>query len=244
MKDKSERINFNNITDSDIEKWNREIHYFNQLHITDDELESADPAMKYKIEEISNYLLINALRMEQQVTNDLYNLLENGAYFVELEHRFKSKKRLMNKIYTRVINKGYDPIKVGNEIGDTLRYTIIFDYNTYIEQVNAYLKELEEMGYKIIKFKNRWSEVYYKGINVHIEDYYKRKFEIQFHTKENHDIKEIFSREPYNLIRNNNAPNELLIKAYLLRRIYQKKVRIPKGALSYQYENKAKKKSR
>ena len=244
MKKENERINFNNITDDDIERWNTEIRDFNQIHIEDDELKNADPALKYKIDEISNYLLMIASQMEKQITNDLHDLLSDGAYFVELEHRFKSKKRLMDKIYSKVINNFEDPLQVGKKVADTLRYTIIFDFDTYIEQVDDYLTSLEEMGYKVIKFKNRWGEVYYKGINVHVEDEEHRKFEIQFHTKENYDIKEIFSREPYNLIRSSNVPNELLIKAHLLRRIYQKRVHIPENALSYQYESKSKKRSR
>ena len=179
------------------------------------------------------------------ITSDLLSLQEgNISYFVELEHRFKTRERIKEKILQKMVVDNQSMREAINGIYDALRYTIIIADEFYIEKVGEYLPKIEQLGYKVIRFRNSWGNEYYQGINVSFIDPDGFKFEIQFHTKENYDIKEIFSREPYNLIRSSNVPNELLIKAHLLRRIYQKRVHIPENALSYQYESKSKKRSR
>ena len=235
-----EIINSGNISEENIAKWNLEILEYNQLHDGSNELSKAPLIVKQQIGDASNYLLQNAYNMERVVTNDLLSILTNNGYFVELENRFKSRKRLEEKIYHKYQRTNNEIISIANNIGDVLRYTIIFDYDNYIQNVQGYLENLEELGYNISVFKNRWNEVYFKGISVKINGPC-GMFEIQFHTKENYEIKEVFSREPYKLTRKSNAPIDLLIKAFLLRRIYQQKVRIPLGAIEYQYKNTNKK---
>lgn len=234
---KPELINFNEITDDDILRWNMEILEYNNEHNNTSELEKATPNVIRQVTEFGNYLLQTAHLKEKMVTNDLNEVLGDDGYFVELDHRFKERKRLEEKIYHKVIKDNLDIMKAGNSIYDVLRYTIIFDFDTYTTQVDNYLTELEDLGYKVVKFKNRWDDVYYKGINVYLE-YNGLKFELQFHTEENYLIKETYSREPYKLTRKTNAPIDLLTKAYYLRKIYQQKVHIPPFALGYEYQSK------
>lgn len=233
-----ETINFNNISEDDIIRFNAEIRKYNQEHEGSNSLDNVTGDIRYQLMQISSYLLQRAERLQKGITSDLYDILGSDGYFVELDHCIKRKDRLEEKIYKRAKEKNQDLMVAGNKIGDVLRYTIIFDDENYVTKVDNYLEELEDLDYQVIRFKNRWAEPYYKGINVQIKGPNDIIFEIQFHTKENHDIKEVFSRDPYKITRSDDSPIDLRVKAYYLRSYYQNKVHVPQFAIDYQYNSK------
>lgn len=235
-------IRLDHITNEDIRKWYAEIKQYNEMHDELSELENIPDNTRREIVEISNYLISVATKNEPQITLDLEEIIDGESYLVDKEYRLKKRKRLEEKIYHKMLENGGDYIKIANKIYDIIRYTVIVDYDNYVSLVDTYLHDLEDYGYKVTKVKNRWDDVYCKGIAVLLTNNNGAKFEVQFHTRENYDTKEVFSREPYNLTRRNNVPTPLLVKASLLRKIYHSKVRVPKGAIEYSFKSNKKSK--
>ena len=235
-----QKINYTNYNEFDIIKWTEEIRIYNEENENNDTLIIPDVFLKHRILEASNYMLTKAYNLEKQITYDLFECLQKG-YFVNLDKRIKGRERIETKIYNRHKKSNNDVFKVASEIDDILRYTIILDFDDYTSEVDNYLTRLEELGYQVYKLKNRWNELFYKGINVKIKDPNNFLFEIQFHTKENLNIIEYQTREPYKVVRSNNAPLHLKIKAYLIRNYYQNDVQVPLGAIDYNYKSKTNK---
>lgn len=236
MNSKTQTINYTSYNLADIIKWEEEIRVYNEEHEDNDVLVIPNVFLKYQITDASNYILTKAYNLEKEITYDLFECLNNG-YFVNLEKRIKGRNRIETKIYNRFIKYKRDIFLIANEIDDILRYTIIYDYETYTSNVNEYLIRLEELGYQIFRLKNRWNEAFYKGINVKIKSPNGFIFEIQFHTEDNLKIIEHQTREPYKIVRSNNVPLHLKVKAYLVRSFYQQEVRIPEGAIDYNYQS-------
>ena len=128
-----------------------------------------------------------------------------------------------------------------NSICDVLRFTIIIDDKVYIAKVDEYLRKIEDFGYSVNRFKNVWGNEFYQGINVQFIDRDGFKFEVQFHTPNGYAIKEGKLRDVYNIIRDESSPKDLVHKSNIIRKYYQGQIRVPEGALEYQYESNSKK---
>ena len=198
-----------------------------------------------KNEELDNAVLYIESRARVYgniITSDLLGLQEgNISYFVELEHRFKTRERIKEKILQKMIVDNSSMREAINGIYDALRYTIVITDELYIEKVLEYLNKIEQLGYQIIRFRNSWGNEYYQGINVSFVDPDGFKFEVQFHTPNSYSIKEGKLRDVYNIIRDPNSKDEIVKKANAIRKYYQSLVKIPDGALDYQYVSSAKK---
>ena len=238
MKREYETINLNRITNDDVAQWNFEIRKYIEEHENEQPLRGISDDIRYTLIQISGFLLERATRLKDEIFTDLTIILDGKGVFVETENCLKSSKRIQEKIYKKSEEENVDFMTVGLDIGDVLRYTIVFDEETYVENVNNYLTELEQTGYEVIRFSNCWGKKYYQGINVKVRGPEGIIFEIQFHTKQNYRIKEVFSRAPYLITRSIDSPLDLRVKAYYLRAYYQKMVRIPKYAINYQYQSK------
>ena len=123
---------------------------------------------------------------------------------------------------------------------DSLRYTIIMPFENHFDYLDLFLNDLIDMGYTLYRVKNRWNDDFCKGVQIVAKDENGYAFEIQVHTQENYDIKEIYSREPYNLSRNPKAPNILKDKANALRSYYHRLAKLPEGAETYEFKRREK----
>ncbi len=189
-----------------------------------------------------DYIETRAKFYSNTVTEQLLNLQEsNISFFIELDQRLKQRERIIEKVKQKMEVDHMSIIEAANLIGDTLRYTIIIDEKLYTEKVDEYLRSIEELGYKVYKFKNKWGDEYYQGLNVIFEDDMGFKFEVQFHTLGSYTIKEGKLRNVYNIIRDKNSPEDLRKKSNIIRRYYQKQVDIPIGAVGYEYHSNEKK---
>lgn len=63
-------------------------------------------------------------------------------------------------------------------------------------------------------------------------------FEVQFHTPMSYTVKEGKLRDVYNIIRNPNVDPLMVDISNAIRLYYQTFVKIPEGAIDFQYESK------
>ncbi len=199
-------------------------------------------SLNYEMENAIEFILTRAKFYSTILTNDLLELQEEHvSYFAELNERLKKRERIAEKIKEKMVVDKLSLKDAVKDISDVLRYTIVIDDPVYTEKVEEYLRRIEDMGYKVERFKNVWGNEFYQGINVNFSDEDGFKFEIQFHTPNGFAIKEGKLRNVYNIIRDPSSPKDLVEKCNAIRRYYQSQVRIPNNAKDYQYQNNVKK---
>jgi hypothetical protein len=148
------------------------------------------------------------------------------------EYALKTPDRLKEKLAALIDRfPGVDPRDLAENIHDGIRYTFIFDFEKYTEGVELAHTKISEAGYERIETKPGWHGDEYKGVNSQWADSASGlRFEIQFHTRESWDAKQV-THEAYEKI---GAPNTTAHEKERLR-AYQREVsasvRIPFGAL-------------
>lgn len=231
------------LTDDEIKEYNNEIIAYNVMYRFEQELKGPQPIPidTYGALECVNHLATEAEKHEPSVTEDLKGIIPEGCHFEGLDNRFKKRSRIKEKLIDDARKKyGNDFLVASNHLYDSLRYTIIMPFEHHFDYLDNFLNELLDMDYTLHRVKNRWNDDFCKGVQVIARDPNGYAFEIQIHTQENYDIKEIYSREPYNLSRNENAPNVLKDKANALRSYYHKLARLPEGAETYEFRRREK----
>jgi hypothetical protein len=90
-------------------------------------------------------------------------------------------------------------------VPDAVRFTLEYEPNRYAEGVLADVDRLKAEGFDLLKLKNLWHADQYKGVNSQ----WRRpdaglRLEMQFHTPESHEAKEL-THQAYERIRSNTA---------------------------------------
>jgi hypothetical protein len=110
-----------------------------------------------------------------------------------LEHMLKKADRLKEKIADVLLLESHlSPREALDKIPDAVRYTFTCSPDGYAAGVRADVERLKAAGFEEIKLKNLWSSSQYKGINTQ----WRRpetglRFEVQFHTPESLQAKEL-----------------------------------------------------
>ena len=122
-----------------------------------------------------------------------------------LKNMLKGEDRLKEKIadYLRAPD-----ITVREALGmvpDAVRFTLTYSTERYAEGVRTDVERLKAEGFELIKLKNLWNDDQYKGINSQ----WRRpetglRFEMQFHTPESLEAKEL-THKAYERIRGSYA---------------------------------------
>ena len=151
------------------------------------------------LEKQVNIKMKYAFNEEPSITNMLNSLANaNNGKLDGLNFRIKTKESVTRKIITQLeATNDYSNKAIKNEVNnikDYLRYTIVLDDNTYSKNVISILSELKCKNYKLIGYKNRFKDLFYKDIICHFISNAENnnfKFEIQFHTKDSLRAKNI-----------------------------------------------------
>lgn len=122
-----------------------------------------------------------------------------------LEHMVKGEDRLKEKLADELFGKNKTVREALSEVPDAIRFTLCYDHGRYAEGVLADVDRLKAEGFELIKLKNLWSDNQYKGINSQ----WRRlgtgsRFEMQFHTPESLEAKEL-THQAYERIRGSDA---------------------------------------
>jgi hypothetical protein len=130
---------------------------------------------------------------------------------VGLENRLKGKDRLSEKVEKWLsAQPDLRPDDAFKLVKDAIRYTFVYNEERYSEGVYADCDRLESAGFELVDRQNSWKEDQYKGINGRWrEPDSGMLFEVQFHTQESVDAKEL-THPAYERIRDPaTPPNEV-----------------------------------
>ncbi len=156
--------------------------------------------IKHKVSD----LLHTASQHEPFITEDLKEIVvQANAKLVGLENRFKTENSLFRKLNDRIqihadLSLNLENIlkDAADSINDVLRYTMIFEVESYSFNCQKTLKILEQRNCKIVKVWNAWltsdtpRDFGYRGINLTVVSPRRQIFELQFHTAESYTAKE------------------------------------------------------
>jgi hypothetical protein len=124
-----------------------------------------------------------------------------------LEHSLKGKDRLTEKVDDwRSAQADLTAVEAISLVKDAIRYTFMYDETAYSAGVQADCDRLESSGFTPVDRQNSWEADQYKGINSRWrEPDSGTLFEVQFHTRESLDAKEL-THPAYERIRDTKTP--------------------------------------
>jgi hypothetical protein len=128
-----------------------------------------------------------------------------GGRLAGLDHMMKGEDRLKEKIADYLQAPGVTVRGAMDKVPDAVRFTREHEPNRYAEGVVADVDRLKAEGFELIKLKNLWHADQYKGVNSQ----WRRpdtglRLEVQFHTPESHEAKEL-THQAYERIRSNTV---------------------------------------
>lgn len=194
---------------------------------SEDEQEQANALAK-------EYLAV-AAEYEPAVTKELQTYEDDQAKLVALDHRFKSQESLARKILLNAHTEEISLEEAAEDISDVLRYTMCIEPDVYVSKATDVLKSLEDKGYTVVKFKNKWDGDTYKGLNTLLKYPDGIVFELQFHTPESYEVYNK-THEYYEIARAEDSTEEQVEEATRIRRELNEGLTIPEGALEFTWE--------
>jgi hypothetical protein len=146
-----------------------------------------------------------------------------GRKLAGLEHMLKGEDRLKEKLADDLNGYPEQGVRAAlGEIKDAVRFSLVYPSERYAEGVGQDVELLKAQGFELTRLKNLWSSDQYKGVNSQwqVPDTGTR-FEMQFHTVESREAKEL-THEAYERIRSSNgswveerdAPTEGVLKDF------------------------------
>jgi hypothetical protein len=114
-------------------------------------------------------------------------------YLAGLEHMLKGEDRLKEKAANVLLVES--DLTTGQalaKIPDSVRFTLRYSQECYAKGVISDVQRVQEQGFELVKLKNLWETEQYKGINSQWRNPDTGlRFEIQFHTPESLEAKEL-----------------------------------------------------
>jgi hypothetical protein len=115
-----------------------------------------------------------------------------GTRLVGLEHRLKGMERFKEKIATELRAKPERSItEITGRMADAVRYTYQCDENNYAGAYQDICTQLEARGSELIVCRNYWNDTDYKGVNTRWLSKNGQIFEVQFHTADSFQTKQL-----------------------------------------------------
>ena len=180
-------------------------------------------------------LIETAVQAEPEITAVLQSLESENARLVGLEHRIKSEESLTRKILSDAHDMEVSLEEAAALIGDVLRYTFCIDEDQYVSTADNIFRTLEENHLPVVKFRNRWGNEGYKGINTNLKTENGLLFELQLHTPASFEAKEL-EHANYEIARSETATEEERIAAEKYAKEIYAKVPVPEGSPEYVWE--------
>ena len=176
----------------------------------------------------SEQLLSKISKAEPKITSDMQRIAGENK-LAGLEFRKKTAESLARKITTDSQAENISLSKATSKINDALRYTTIFDPDTFAKEYLKMKQELIAEGYKVVKVKNTWLiDGPYKGVNTVVEKD-GINFEMQYHTQESFDLKNGPLHELYEKYRDTNISDRERMKLFKEMLNLSNELEIPKN---------------
>ena len=146
------------------------------------------------LDDITSATLDKAKSNETLATQALMDAVRDGPGELEgLDFRLKGYDSLKRKIHDKSIKKGMSQEEYASTVTDALRYTVKSPTSDFTSTFNSVVNELENNGFSMAEVTNTLKDTNapYRGINTLVRSNTGYLFELQFHTPESLEIKEI-----------------------------------------------------
>jgi len=180
----------------------------------------------------ADHVLDRARQAEQKLTDSMTAIEAEipGANLVGLDHCLKHEDRFKDKVAENLsLKPGSSADKEASAVSDAVRYTCQLPSDGYTRGYEEACSRLQLDGYSLIRSKNLWGEEQYKGINSRWQTSTGQLFEIQFHTRESFEAKQL-THPAYERIRSNLATKEETGELHRFQGLVTRSVNIPPGA--------------
>lgn len=150
-------------------------------------------------------VLDRARQVEQKLTDSMTAIEADipGASLVGLDYRLKHEDRFKEKLAQDLqAMPGRDSSDVANDIPDIIRYTYQAEVGSYSGSYYEMCHKIESQGNELVLSRNFWDDSQYKGINTRWETPQGQLFEVQLHTADSFDAKQL-THSAYERIRTN-----------------------------------------
>lgn len=137
---------------------------------------------------------------EQRITKDLIGIAsDSGTEMYGLDFSLKKGSSVVEKVarkraadIARELKPKTDEEYV-SQLGDLVRYTQLCDHNKMADVAKGTLSSLKAKGYDVVEVDNKWQDEKstYKGFHIIAKDKNGQRFELQIHSKESMDVKEL-----------------------------------------------------
>jgi hypothetical protein len=123
-----------------------------------------------------------------------------------LDNMLKGEDRLKEKIADVLFVESHLTARqAADKVPDAVRFTLTYSTERYADGVRADVERLKAEGFELTRLKNLWTDDQYKGINSQ----WRRpetglRFEVQFHTPESLEAKEL-THKAYERLRGTEA---------------------------------------
>lgn len=168
-------------------------------------IKANDPNKDFIKEKTTKENLLNAQKQAEKlisiakekdivITKDLQNIIDktNGR-LAGLDYRIKSTDSLVRKLMDKSEAKGMSVDEYASKITDILRYTNVSTTKNFTGDYYSIIDNLIKKSYNIVEVTNTLGDINasYRGINCLVSDKDGYIFELQFHTEESLNIKEV-----------------------------------------------------
>jgi hypothetical protein len=178
-------------------------------------------------------ILDRAHQVEEKLTDSMTTIEAEipDASLVGLDHRLKNEDRFKDKVAENLALKpGSLADKEASAIPDAVRYTYQLSSESYTKGYEEACNRLQLDGYTLIRSKNLWTDEQYKGINSRWQTSNGQLFEVQFHTRDSFEAKQL-THPAYERIRSNLATKEEMGELHEFQELATKGVGVPPGAV-------------
>ncbi|GLZ14529.1 hypothetical protein Acsp04_47640 [Actinomadura sp. NBRC 104425] len=151
------------------------------------------------------------------------------AELIGLEYRLKGQERFKQKVAEKLEGESReDPERAAGAIHDALRYTYQIPADSYTRGYREIVGRLGRDGFEMEYSKNSWGKSEYKGINTRWRTPGGQPFEIQFHTPESFEAKQL-THGAYEQLRNPPISEQTRVKMKAFQREVSAGIPIPEG---------------
>lgn len=145
---------------------------------------------------LADSIFNNSYEMEKIITKDILSIVDMlGGNMFGLDHRLKQTNSLARKI-AKDANEEYKGSleDASKDIKDSIRYTAVFNKDSFTNSYNSVKTTLERKGYKELRCKNFYTKyknhkTNQKAVQCVYQDSKGNRFELQFHTIESQGAK-------------------------------------------------------
>lgn len=147
-----------------------------------------------RIDGFAESMIAKAKEVEPQITDNLKEIVKNSGGKLEgLDFRLKGESSLKRKLKSEMLETGLNIDDVSSKMYDLVRYTSVAETDKISQHYLNVIEDMKRKGYNVVRVKNTLGNenAMYRGINCVIETKDGYKFELQFHTPESLENKEI-----------------------------------------------------